>query len=454
VFYTDDLEVMPGPDMTLSGRVHSNRDMYLGSNSTLTMNTNYVRAVGNVYRNRKDDPSQSPGNVRIRQWVANPWDASEPLSYVSMNSRSQMNNLGVATTSGYDSRFTTGFDAGGDGSFTDPGDWLPWGPGAIEYWQQPDGYTNGAGHTVRTSDQGATEAVTPNIGSISMFETDAAGDHVWNAATNTYVACAPGTGTHKKGYYHSQAGLSIVTKADGTWRAYDANGVDVSTAVASAVTVVDNAMYDARQANNTTTRIRVTQIDVAALGATGVFPANGLIYAAHYGEGTGTAAKGIRLTNGAELPGRLTVVSEDPIYVKGDYNTVNKKGAAVIADAVNLLSNAWNDTKTRGRLPTASNTTYNLAMISGNQGSSVGNYNGGLENLPRFHENWSGRACTIRGAFVNTWQSRYATGAWVYGGDRYTAPNRNWSYETAYNSVANLPPYTPMAVSARDVVSW
>lgn len=455
VFYTNDLEIMPGPNMTLSGRVHSNRDMYLGSNATLTVNTNYVRAVGNFYRHRKDDPTQSVGTVNIRNWVVNPWDATEPVQYTRMGSKSQMQALGVTTFGGYDSNFITGHDADGNGSMLDPGDWLPWGPGALLSWAQPATYTDGQGHTVMSADQGVTEAVTPTIGSIAMFEAlpDGGGDYVYDSGLGMHVPCTPGTGTHTKGYYHDNAGLSILTKADGTWKAF-ANGVDVTSSITSAVTVVSNGMYDARQANGSTTRVRVTELDLQRLGQLGYFPANGLLYAAHYGEGTGTNAKGIRLKNGSELAGRLTVVSEDPIYIKGDYNTIQKKGAAVIGDAVNLLSNSWNDTKTRGTLPNASDTIFNCAMVSGNQDTGVGNYNGGLENLPRFHENWSGRTCTIRGSFVNTWRSAYATGNWVYGGDRYTAPNRNWSYETLFNSVANLPPFTPMAVSARDVVSW
>ena len=43
---------------------------------------------------------------------------------------------------------------------------------------------------------------------------------------------------------------------------------------------------------------------------------------------------------------------------------------------------------------------------------------------------------------------------WVYGGNRYQAPNRIWTYDTAFNSVLNLPPFTPMAVSADDIVTW
>jgi len=58
------------------------------------------------------------------------------------------------------------------------------------------------------------------------------------------------------------------------------------------------------------------------------------------------------------------------------------------------------------------------------------------------------------GKVVHTWESEYATGQWVYGSDRYNAPGRNWSYDIAFNRVVNLPPFTPMAVTTEDIISW
>lgn len=451
VFYNTDLEILPGPDMTLGGRVHSNRDLFLGCGRTLTLDTNYVHAVGNIYRRRKNDPSASEGTVLVRRWVANPFDPSEPRELVPMMSRSQLSGTGATSASGFDSDFVLGFDADGDGSYTGTNDVLPWGPGALEFWSQPAGY-GASGHTVGSAAHGVREALPPSVGSMAMFEPVAGGDFAWDATAREYVAVAAGTGTHAKGRYHAQAGLAILTRDDGTWRAYDASGLDITSDLAGAVAV--RSIYDGRQAENTSSRVSVTDIDVEALAASGRFPSNGLIYAAHYGEGVGLQAKGIRLRNGAELPAPLTVVSEDPVYIQGDYNSVAKKGASVIGDAVNLLSNAWDDSKTRGTLPVAEPTTFNVAIVAGNQETEVGRYNGGLENLPRFHENWTGVTCTIRGSFVNLRNSQFATGDWVYGGDRYTAPNRAWAYDPDFNDVTNLPPYTPMAVRARDIVSW
>lgn len=457
VFYTNDLEINPGPSMVLGGRIHSNRDMYLNSDGTLTCNTNYVRAVGSIYRNRKDDASISAGTVQIRNWVQNPFAAGAPV-YTQMNSISQMASHGVTTTSGYDANFDQDIDLNGDGDYNDPNEFQSWALGALAMWAPAPTYTTAYGNTVMDSAHGVTEAEVPYIGSIKMFEPVTGGNYAWDVPSHSYQAVAAGTGTHAKGYYHSQAGLTIITNGAGTsWKAYDAAGADVTTPLKNAGVVTLKSIYDARQAGSSSnsTKVKVTEIDVAKLNTCGYFPANGLIYASSYGASTGTNAKGIKLKNGSQLAGKLTVVSENSVYVQGDYNTVQKKGAAVIADAVNLLSNSWDDSKNSSSgLPTASATTYNVALISGNQDTVGSAYNGGLENLPRFHENWSGKACTIKGSFVNTWLSQYATGSWLYGSNRYVAPNRIWSYDTAFNTVANLPPFTPMAVTTSDAAVW
>ena len=452
VFYTDDLEIFPGPSMTLGGRVHSNGDLYIGCGNTLTVNTNYLRAVGGMYRERKDNPGVSAGTVNVRKWVENPYDPTEPEEYVKMYSLSQMDAEGVTTVSGYDCNFTDGLDLNGDEDFYDPGEWLPWGPGALDLWQPPDGYAGGEGHTVMNQDHSVGEAVVPKIGSIAMFEEDDGGSYVYDADIEQYVSVPIGTGTHDRGFFHDNADLVVITNDDGSWDAFDGSGFSVKGSLGGVVTQTD--IYDARQADGSGGRTPVTEIDIGALNASGVFPPNGLLYASHYGMGEGTDAKGVMLTNGSELSAPLNVVSEGSVYVQGDFNTVGKKGAAVIGDAVNLLSNAWDGSKGPGVLPVADHTTYNVAIVTGNHETFVGDYNGGLENLPRFHETWSNKNCNIVGSFVNTWYSRYATGEWVYGGDRYKAPRRNWNYDTAFNSVANLPPFTPMAVSAEDVVSW
>jgi hypothetical protein len=369
VFYNNDLEIFPGPTMTLSGRVHTNRDLYIGSNASLTLDTTYVRAAGRMFRQRKDDSSITTGTVSVRKDLS----GNEFADW-----------------------------SGTMDSDSDPG----WVSDALQTW-------NG---TVRSGEHDVTEVRTPEVPSVQ-----------------------PG------GYYDGQAGLRIIDN-----RAY-VGGADITSSLPSG-TISTKSFFDGREEKTVTT----TVIDIGKLNGSGYFPANGLIYARR-SDATASQPNGIRLQNGALLAGALTVVSPDPVYIKGDYNTTSKKGAAVITDAINLLSKGWNDTKTKtGTLPTASASTYNVAMITGNHqtnGTGYG-YNGGLENLPRFHENWSGKTCKIRGSFVNLWESQIAKGPWVYGENNYTAPNRDWDYDTDFNSVGKLPPFTPMSVRTARKVYW
>jgi hypothetical protein len=93
-------------------------------------------------------------------------------------------------------------------------------------------------------------------------------------------------------------------------------------------------------------------------------------------------------------------------------------------------------------------------MVTGNVRTpdGGGTYSGGFENLPRFHENWTGRTATILGAFVNMYQSSFARSPWRYGGDVYTAPNRNWNHDPDFLDPNRLPPFTPNAVYVRRVL--
>lgn len=460
VFYTNELEIHNGPNMTLSGRVHSNSDMYLSpAGSKLTMDTNYVHAVGDIYRHRKGHPEMSEGFVDIRKWVDNPFDPSEPEEYIPMLSKSQLDAMYFTDSiSGFDSNWTEKVDYNMDGDYEDFYDLLPFALGALELWGPPDDYTNGIGHTVKTEDHDLGAAVTPDIGSIELFTevTPGTGTHALDPATGKYEPSA--NGTHTAGFFSSTADLKLVLEPDGSGgevlKAYGHMGQDITSEVVDTGIAYMNEFYDARQADGSGGLVQVIEVDLAQLGGTPYFPTNGLLYASSYFLGEGTDSGALKLVNGSELAGPLTCVAEGSLYVHGDYNTVNKKGASAIADAVNLLSNKWNDSKAPGQLPKASDTTYNLAFITGNQETTGTSYNGGLENLPRFHEKWSGKKATINGSFVNTWYSQKATGNWKYGSDRYTAPIRDWSYDTDYNDFSKLPPYTPLAVWAEEIATW
>jgi hypothetical protein len=102
----------------------------------------------------------------------------------------------------------------------------------------------------------------------------------------------------------------------------------------------------------------------------------------------------------------------------------------------------------------ASTTVY-AAFIGGVDTTTTGNYNGGLENYPRFHEDWAGGTLTYRGSFVSLGTPRHNNGAWCGTGggcNIYNPPVRNWDYDSDYQLVQNLPPLTPRFVSVQQIL--
>jgi len=381
VFYNDDLEILPGPNMTFSGRIHSNKDIYLDSDgSTLTLDSEYVHSAGDIYNGTKDGRTMN-GTVKIKK--------ADTGSFPAM-----------------------------DGLDSDSSNWLT------------ESQTRWNG-TVESSVHGVTKLSTPAVGSI---EAD--------------------------GYYANNAGTKIENGNIKQGGQLLVEGTDIPPGTI----VTDTDFYNNREGKY----IRMTNIDLKKLAgyapgdAVGHpsfpnhLPTNGLIYATRNDAG-GTQEPGVRLVNGAQIyrNGGLTVVSNDPLYIQGDYNTVNKQPTAVICDAVNLLSNNWNDANSAKSLSnrTATNTTVNTAFIAGVDNTTSGHYNGGLENYPRLHEGWSGKTLSIKGSFVELWNSQIAQGAWKYDSPQYTAPNRNWNYDTDFN-VNNMPPFTPWAVEAQRGAWW
>jgi hypothetical protein len=385
VFYADDLELIPGPNMTLSGRVHSNSDIYIAAVNTLTIDAEYLYSAGNIYNKRKDDGSREGGDVRIRV------KDSAPAAYANM-------------------------EVGGVYLDSDNANWTV---DSQTRWNE----------TVKSSVHGVTPLAIPAIGSIQP-----------------------------DGYYADNADLKITKKAAGTWEIYSGGGqIDILDLPAN--TIKEETFRDNREGKDVT----VTEIDMSILNTSGYFPANSLLYVTRE-DATVAQPNGVRLINGESIQNGLTVASNNPIYLQGDYNKDDpgngfiKKPAALICDAINILSNSWNDANSDQNVNNrvASNTEINTAVISGIVPTPTGggNYSGGLENYPRLHERWTGKTLAIRGSFVELWESQIAQGQWQYGNPQYTAPIRDWDYDTDFNDVSKLPPFSVYAVSVERLAWW
>ncbi len=222
--------------------------------------------------------------------------------------------------------------------------------------------------------------------------------------------------------------------------------------------------------------------------------------------------------------GGFTVASENPVYIQGNYNTncpaaggsgctpfnltydttwntaivppvePNHAAASIIADAVTLLSNHWQDwgcqkvggvfgagcsaaiNNTSGSLlspllPNAEGggtpsriayTSYYRAAIAGGKtiafNNAAGNpdayfgSDGGVHNFLRQMEDWlnggaganAQQSMYYKGSMVSLYWNAYGNGTWKCCNLVYTPPDRQYVFDPLFTSPQNLPPGTPM----------
>jgi len=181
--------------------------------------------------------------------------------------------------------------------------------------------------------------------------------------------------------------------------------------------------------------------------------------------------------------GGFTVGSENPVYIEGDYNSSAADpmwgggavepphaAAAIIADAVTMLSNNWEDSgSTTGPVygslysplvtnggvtgQSAATTYYRVAIAAGktiafNNTTSNPTWaygmDGGVHNFLRFLEDWSGQVLNYKGSLVSLYWNTYATGTFKCCNLVYHPPVRNYVFDPMFSQPQNLPPGTPM----------
>jgi hypothetical protein len=129
----------------------------------------------------------------------------------------------------------------------------------------------------------------------------------------------------------------------------------------------------------------------------------------------------------------------------GTANTTTTLPSSLVGDAVTILSVNWADTNSTKPLASraAKPTTVNAAILAGAVDTANGNYSGGMENFPRFLEAWGlANPFTYNGSMVKMFPSLYATSIWGTSGI-YDPPKRNWAYDLNFNDPNKLPPLTP-----------
>ena len=389
IFYTMDLEINPGAPMKVTGKVHSNANIYSAPPSTLEF-VQSVDAAINIYTNRAPyDPTGGSGTVPVYDLPPVPGSSSLTLPISTNNSPTVVQQIMEPPPIGEDPRSPMG---------------------AARYYNQCD-----------------------------LIVTTTSSNVIVRAGSwDNFVALPPDTGTT-----NGNSGYSFVQ--------------------------TNASFYDAREQKTTV----MTDINVAAL--TNWMRASGSalntyanlmkghqLNSIYVDDRRGGAGKltAVRVSKGQQLPASgLTVATQLPLYVQGHFNaqdltpgltdTANTKPASLVGDSITVLSGNWLDAYGNNALTsrTPMNTTVNAAFLAGivqpTNTTGVLHYSGGVENFPRFLENWSGYSFTYNGSMVVMFPSQYATNFWVQTGTYYNAPTRKWAFDVNFLDYRRLPPATP-----------
>jgi len=237
----------------------------------------------------------------------------------------------------------------------------------------------------------------------------------------------------------------------------------------------------------------VTQLDIgkyAAWAATngnvqgklpstaGVYPT--IMYIADRRNVSATQLAVVRLCNAAQLPQNnslgFTIVTPNPLYVWGNYNVQTSSSvanasagttntaytvpAALISDSITILASTWTDqysyTPYSQGLSTdfAADTTVNAALMTGtvpSTGNNATNFSGGLHNLPRLLQNWSGYNLWLNTSIIRLWDSTLATNQFRNPAGftpppvnpYYNPPTRHFNFDQNFLNPAKIPPGIP-----------
>ena len=471
LFFQDDLELHPGPQMTLYGLVHTNANLYAaaGSNGSLTFASN-VSFTGNpsTLSTTSADKVDARGYVEgvtatLAQQEGSNWNSFNLPQYQSSkaNQLSQVAALDPLGTSAQASLLpsqqnnnTTGLheiiERPAPGQ-TDP---------AVYASHRVFG---NAGLRISINRNDSTQP-------IRVYRPDTS-DPLWSSEyhTNSSVEIVPAAIANKnlsKGATPAPANI-----ADQITAAI-ALSTGSSAPTSTGGSTGKGEIMDFREGRE----VNLNTVDVSKL--TPVLNSyssyNGILYISditHADSNLETSnVDAIRLKKGGVLPDQgMTVVSDGAVYVQGDFNTgttyiadlangavgisaqpiantgadptkytvagYTQKPAAIMGDAVMILSNAWTDLNGHSTLSVrnAIPTTLNTAILSGQvlmDPNSV-KASGGAHNFPRFLENWSGNNFTYYGSMVELYQSKHWKG--VYGSSNvYSPPNRRWFFDSAF----------------------
>lgn len=422
VFYERDLEINPGAQMVFRGPVHCNADMYLApDNSTLSFEDR-LTAVGEMYRRRKDC-TKNVGTVTID------------------NERGQAVGMTIDSTNS------------------------SWMITALRLW---NGRVLSRSHGI----QHLSPPIAPLDDPHAIIErTISPTSAAYRAATeaekfekksclrvyvsNRVVKAVDCLDNDVSAFFTN----AVLTNSAGVLNAKDSKGQYLFRTNGLFGVAVTNFYDDRQNCYMRPVDVYVNQLTNFFLQAVStnytVSQGRGVIYISRWdpdGPSNGVQPC-VRIRNARCLPAPLTIASDLPIYLEGDINTITSQPFMVAGDAVTLLSGNWQDAYSAMSLTSrvsSSSNTYNVVVMAGNSETQWGTYNGGLENVLRFLEDWDNKTVIYRGSIIDLWYSESVTNAWGSSGV-YTPPDRDWGYDEMYRY--KTPPGMPRVFGVEEI-SW
>ncbi len=441
-FYNEDLEVFPGPVMDLTGRVHTNEHLYLGSENDLNLQ-DVVTAAGHLHFHRKYDPAVAPGgdvNIQLNDG-----------SWFEMDQD-------VHTFCG--------------GSDPDPACSDAQAETFVDYAQSTwDDNVQTAAHGVQALRLPVPEGTDP-------YELVVPCDEISEPSMEEIAYGCPGNWDVRI----EATGASVDVDDGGLgWdgdevdfavnQFYDDREQDCAMTLAGPGIDEDDGECDPGETagNETSNRdvveLDLSEVDPSEYAGLGSGDEGTIIYVtADLVPGTPATQRQtvLRVRNGEQLEGPLTIATDLPMYVLGNFNSdADWQPASLVSDNVTFLSeewasdpDAWDDDVDENSKPTASDTEVYAAVLSGHTqttgpGAASAEEGGQFENFPRFLENWNSATMTIVGSFVSLWYDRWSDSKWQwccsgYSENYYQPPTRDWSFDERFKNPDNLPPGTPV----------
>lgn len=439
IFYNGLLEFSTCATMTVNGAVHSNTNIYVGAGNTATLTFNSSVTSSGIVSAPANDGQNIWGNPTNYNSSWNTTFNSTP-NFINHNATIQISINMTNTHSLIDVPATN--------------------DSATVTGQQ------------RLYNQAQVQITVSNLISTDPF--------ISNVVVSVKVQKAPTS--------------SDVPGADATPTIVNFTNVNINTASAALYAqfpflTLTNIFYDAREkTTNVTSQVDIglykTWLTNSTSPVVGKFPADGssgyptILFVNDVRNTTTAGGKKLavlRLVNGISPPINnglgFSVATPNPLYLLGNYNQTNASflgtsntssgtvPCAIMSDAFTVLSSAWSDynsmhnTFGSGGGWGANETTINAAVLTGNvpsTGTDATHYSGGVHNLPRLLEDWSGDYLWINTSMINLYASTKATGQFINPGlgSYYVPPTRKFSYDNNFSDPAKVPPGIPCALVA------